>query len=366
VSGGNPALAGRRRTPRAFCGDCYPWPLIEALTDGLEVAACYIVREKRRLETRQNKPYLKLVLGDGTGEISANIWDEVDRWDPLCPEAAVIGVHGRVSLYQDRLQLRVQSIELLEPEPNDVEKLLPSSPLERAGLEKQLDSLISSVKDAPLRSLLRRCLGKSTALGAAFREHPAAKRNHHAYLCGLLEHSVSVASLCSRMAGHYQDQGLAVDRDLLVTGALLHDIGKLRELSPLPNVAYTTEGQLLGHILIGLQIVAAEAAQLARLPEQRLLLLQHLIASHQGRPEWDSPKVPQLVEALILHYADDLDAKLNQARGLLSATPSGSWSAYDRSMERSFFRPGEPREADDPGPGDPDQAAELLIDLFRS
>jgi 3'-5' exoribonuclease len=356
----------RARGPREFCGECYPWPLIGELSDGVEVAACYIVREKRRLETRQSKPYLKLILGDGTGEISANIWDEVDRWDPLCPEAAVIGVQGRVSLYQDRLQLKVQSIELLEPEPEDLEKLLPASPLERAGLEKQLDSLIASVKDAPLRSLLRRCLGKSTEMGAAFRVHPAAKRNHHAYLCGLLEHSVSVATLGSRLAAHYHDQGLEVDRDLLVAGALLHDIGKLRELSPLPTVAYTTEGQLLGHILIGLQMVAAEAAHVPKLQEQRLLLLQHLIASHQGRPEWASPKVPQVVEAMILHYADDLDAKLNQVRTLLGGTAPGGWTAYDRSMERSFFRPGDSPSAETPGPGHPDEAVELLIDLFRS
>jgi 3'-5' exoribonuclease len=360
------AVPANVRAPRAFCGALYPWPLISELRDGVDVAACYIVRERRRLETRQNKPYLKLVLGDGSGEITANIWDDVEQWEPLCPETAVIGVQGRVSLYQDRLQLKVTSLELLEAEPEDLERLLPASPLERAGLEKQLDSLISSVKDPPLRSLLRRCLGKSTALGAAFRVHPAAKRNHHAYLCGLLEHSVSVATVCARLAAHYQEQGVQIDRDLLVAGALLHDIGKLRELSPLPSVQYTTEGQLLGHILIGLQMIVMEAANVPNLTQERLLLLQHLVASHQGKPEWDSPKVPQLLEGLLLHYADDLDAKINQARGLLAGTQPGGWSVYDRSLERSFFRPGEPREGARNAPGDPEEAVELLIDLFRS
>jgi 3'-5' exoribonuclease len=374
------APAARLSGPRAFCGDRYPWPLVAELSDGFDLVGCFFVREKKRLETRQNKPYLRLQLGDRTGEITAFIWDDAERWDALCPADGVVGVRGRVSLYQERLQLKIDAIEALEPDGDDLELLLPSSPRDRAAMEKELDALVASVADEALRALLRRLVGRSTATGREYRVHPAAMRNHHAYLCGLMEHSLSVAAACDRLAGHYREQGFEVDRDLLVTGALLHDIGKLRELRALPANGYTDEGRLLGHIVIGIGIVEREAARVAGLADDRLLLLQHLIASHQGRPEWDSPKVPQMVEALILHYADDLDAKLVQARSLLRDVAPGEWSAYDRSLERSLFHPHRTDRA--PGAEEPDQperrsrgsreeedraapGRDSLIDLFR-
>lgn len=361
-SGGN---GGRHPAPRVFCGDCYPWPLIVELADGLELTACYFVREKRRGETRQNKPYLKLVLGDSTGEIVGNVWDDAERWDLLCPEDGVVGVRGKVSLYQDRLQIKVDALQPLEAEDADLERLLPASRRDRAIMERELEALVGSVRDDGLRALLRRCVGKGTELGRLFRTHPAAKRNHHAYLCGLLEHSLSVATTCDRLAAHYAEQGLTMDRDLLVTGALLHDIGKVRELKALPASGYTTEGQLLGHIVLGIQMVAREAATVDGLPEGQLLLLQHLIASHQGKPEWDSPKVPQILEGLILHYADDLDAKLNLASGLLGGVAPGEWSAYDRGLERSLFQPPVLPAGGEVEPVPSEEAVEMLMDLFR-
>jgi 3'-5' exoribonuclease len=275
-------------------------------------------------------------------------------------------VRGRVAVYQDRLQLKIEAIEPLDAEGDDLARLLPASKRDRAVMEKELDALVGSVQDEALRTLLRRCLGKTGALGREFRVHPAAKRNHHAYLCGLLEHSLSVATACDRLASHYREQGIAVDRDLLVAGALLHDIGKLRELKPLPSGGYTTEGQLLGHIVIGIQMVAREADGVPDLGEERLMLLQHLIASHQGKPEWDSPKVPQMIEAILLHYADDLDAKLNQARALLEDVEPGGWSAYDRSLERSLFQPPARRADGEADAVEPQEAVDVLIDLFRA
>jgi 3'-5' exoribonuclease len=362
-----PDSAPQRLRPRAFCGDRYPWPLVMELSDGVDVLAVYLVREKRRLETRQNKPYLRLLLGDRSGEITAHVWDDADRWEPLCDEAAVVGVRGRVSAYQDRLQIKVDSLHPLEADEDDLERLLPCSPRDRVQMEKELDALVASVRDAGLRGLLRRCVGKGTEMGRKFRVHPAAKRNHHAYLCGLLEHSLSVATLCHRMAEHYATQGVTLNRDLLVTGALLHDIGKLRELGAMPANSYTDEGRLLGHIVLGIQMVLREAAGVRGLADEQLLLLQHLIASHQGKPEWDSPKMPQVIEALVLHYADDLDAKLNQVRSLLGNVSPGQWSAYDRQMERAFFQPppllpnGSEVET-----VSSEEAVELLIDLFRT
>jgi 3'-5' exoribonuclease len=355
-----------RNNLRSFCGGRFPWPLIVELSDGDDVLACYLVHEKRRAETRNNKPYLKLTLGDRSGRIDGYVWDDADRWDPLCEAEEVVGVRGRIGSYQDRLQLRVQTIEPLHVEDTDLEYLLPASPRSCTEMERELDALVTSIRDAPLRALLQRCLGRSTELGRSFRVHPAAKRNHHAYLSGLLEHSLSVAGVCDRLVEHYQGQGVSLDRDLLVAGALLHDIGKIRELRGFPAPGYTDAGKLLGHIVIGIQMVGKQAEEVSDLPPERLLLLQHLIASHQGKPEWDSPRVPQLREALVLHYADDLDAKMNQVGGLLEGVTAGEWTSYDRSMGRSFFQPPSIRASDEVEPVPAEEAMDVFMDLFRS
>ncbi|HET6233044.1 MAG TPA: HD domain-containing protein, partial [Longimicrobiaceae bacterium] len=228
-----------------------------------------------------------------------------------------------------------------------------------------LDQLVETVSDLALRTLLTRCVGKKTTLGKQFRMHPAAKKNHHAYLGGLMEHSLSVARSADRLGAHYQSQGARIDRDLLVAGALLHDIGKVRELAAHRTIMYTDEGQLLGHILIGLQIVTREAEALPGISPEKLLHLQHLIASHQGRHEWASPKVPQTLEAMILHYADDLDSKMNPAMAALAAVDEGAWSAYDRGMERAFFQPPAFPNVPEVEPVAPAELAGVLIDLFR-
>ncbi|MEX2583525.1 MAG: HD domain-containing protein, partial [Gemmatimonadota bacterium] len=270
----------------AFCGSV-PWPLVVELADGDDVAACYVVRESRRLQTKSNQPYLRLVLGDRSGTIDGVVWDEVDRWEALCAAKEVVGVRGRVSFYQDKPQLRVTSVERITPAAGDMEYLLPASPRDRELMERELDAHIASIKDRPFRALLRRCLGRETELGRAFRQHPAATRNHHAYLHGLLEHTLSVASSCERLAEHYREQGIQLDRDLLITGALLHDLGKVKELEGPPAPSYTTLGRLLGHIVIGIELVGREGEKVPEMEPDRLLLVQHLIASHQGKPEWD-------------------------------------------------------------------------------
>lgn len=351
-------------SPRSFCG-VYPWPLIETLAVGAEVNACYLVQECSRGETKHGKPFLRLLLADRSGTIMAMVWEDALRCEPICQPASIVGVRGVVQPYDGKRQINVVRVEALVAAADDLEYLLPASRRPREQLDAELDALIGSVADRPLRKLLQRCLGRSTELGRAFRLHPAAKKNHHAYLSGLLEHSVSVAGTCNALARHYAAQGIPLDRDLLVAGALLHDIGKVKELKGVPGAGYTNEGQLLGHIVIGIQMVGREGEKVPGLGEDRLLLLQHLIASHQGKPEWDSPKVPQLVEALVLHYADDLDAKLNQVRTILSGVAPGEWSGYDRGFGRSFFQPPALPVTEEVEPVSQDEAVELFIDLFR-
>lgn len=350
---------GGALAPRDFCGRV-PWRLIAELTDGEEVVACYLVHQVRRLLTKAGQPYLKVLLGDRTGTIDAVIWDDVDRWEPVCVPSRVIGVRGQVSMYQGRPQLRVLSVAPVEADATEMRFLVPAAPRDFDLMERELDAQIASVSDRGLRGLLRRCLGRDTEIGKRFRRHAAATRNHHAYLHGLLEHTLSVASACDRLAEHYREQGIQIDRDLLITGALLHDVGKVEELEAPPAVSYTTSGRLLGHIVIGIGIVERESSAVRGLDAERVLLVQHLIASHQGKPEWDSPRVPQMLEAFILHYADDLDAKMNQAMSALADVAPGEWSEYDRSLARSLYRT--PRSGSvAPGSADADDA---LIDLF--
>ena len=351
--------------PRAFCGAA-TWPLVADLRDdGREVVACYLVHDKQKRETRAGKPFLTLTLGDRSGTIEAKVWDDAERLDGLVARDDVVGVRARVGVFNDRLELNVAVVQPVEVGDDDLEVFLPASPRDRGQMCRELDALVATVADLPLRTLLVRCVGKGTQLGRTFRLHPAAKRNHHAYLGGLLEHSLSVATAADRLCAHYGALGAELDRDLLVAAALLHDVGKVRELAARRSFVYTDEGQLLGHILLGLQMVTREAEQIPGFSADRLLHLQHLIASHQGRLEWASPKVPMTLEALVLHAADELDARMNTAMRMVGGLEPGGWTGFDRHLERALHRPAQP--AADPAvePVPPQEVVEVLIDMFR-
>jgi 3'-5' exoribonuclease len=357
-----------RRSPRDFCGGA-TWPCVAELREGVDVTACFLVHEKQRRETKAGKPFLELVLGDASGTVAAMVWDDAERVDACVAADDVVGVRARVGSYRDRLQLTVGVAQPLEVGDDDLASFLPASPRDRAEMARELDALVLSMEDAGLRALLERCVGRATPLGRAFRIHPAAKRNHHAYLGGLLEHSLSVAHAADLLAAHYRRAGAPLDRDLLVAAALLHDVGKVRELSSSRTFGYTDEGQLLGHILLGLRLVEREAEQVADLAPERLLHLQHLVASHQGRLEWASPKVPMTLEALILHASDELDARMASAARVVGALEPGTWSPFDRHLDRALYRPPTIRTPD-AGAGsdaDPDADADdgMMIDLFR-
>jgi 3'-5' exoribonuclease len=339
------AAAPSGYSPREWIGSGeYPWPPTLGLADGERVTACFSVNSVAVGRTRANAPFLKLQLADSHGVIEARMWNDVEAVADHVHTGSYVGVRGCLETYQDQRQLKIEELALLRIELDDLMLFLPRSARPPARMEAELGAFINSVSDAPLRRLLEQVLGAGTETGHAFRMAPAAKQNHHAYLGGLIEHTLSVAGVCDMLARHY---GAPVDRDLLLAGALLHDIGKIREIGARGGFPYTDEGKLLGHILIGLQIVAEAAATVPELGQQRVLLLQHLIASHQGRYEWQSPREPRILEGLLLHYADDLDAKMNQAGNLLDGVAAG-WTAYDRSLARDFLRH---RASEEPGAG---------------
>jgi 3'-5' exoribonuclease len=312
-----------------------PWPAAATLRAGDMLVACYALAGMQLLRTRHEKPYLRLQLVDVHGPLEGRVWDDAQRYAEVLQPGSYVGVRGRIEIFNGERQLKVEAIAPVEVPPEYLELLLPRSRRDANEMDRELAGWIESVADDALRALLAALLGEGTDTGRDYRLAPAAKRNHHAYLGGLLEHTLSVTALCAFLAEHYADAG--IDRDLLVTAALLHDIGKIRELGTHAGFPYTTEGRLLGHILIGLQLVRDAARATGGLDAQRLLLLEHLIASHQGRYEWQSPREPRILEGILLHYADDLDAKMNQIGSLLAVLPAG-WSPYDRTFQREFLR----------------------------
>jgi 3'-5' exoribonuclease len=327
-----------------------PWPPAAELDAGDRVIACYSISSAAAARTKHDKPYLRLQLSDLHGTIEARVWDDAERLIPIAQAGLYVGVRGRIEVFQGQRQVVVDQLERVKVEPGDLGLFMPRCPRDPAELDAQLTDLMASVKEESLRKLLRHLLGPKSETGQWFRQAPAAKRNHHAYVGGLLEHTVSVTRLCAGMASHY---GTIVDRDLLVTGALLHDIGKVAEIAVEAGFPYTTAGKLLGHILLGLEMVH-DAGRRLDVPESRLRLVEHLIAAHQGRYEWQSPREPHTLEALILHYADDTDAKVQQAIDLVRGSDEG-WTDYSRSFGREFFKhegARDPRSADRP-PADP-------------
>jgi 3'-5' exoribonuclease len=322
-------------SPRAWIGTAaFPWPSIETVRNGEAVVGCYCVVNVQQARTKSDKPYLKLVLTDRHGTFEARVWEDADVHERNLVPGSYVGVKGKLEVFNLERQVRVEDVAPLTVELEELDLFLPRSARLPSDMDRDLEELIRSIRDVPLRTLVQKLLARRSEVGSAFRLAPAAKHNHHAYIGGLQEHTLSVAHLCDMLAKHY---GADIDRDLLIAGALLHDIGKVREIGAKAGFPYTDEGKLLGHILLGLRMVQDAAVAVHDLSRSRLMLLEHLIASHQGRYEWQSPREPAILEGLLLHYADDLDAKLNQATRVLPQEETG-WSEYDRGFRRSFLR----------------------------
>ena len=353
-------VAPNRVAPREFVGDSsFPWPQVRSLRAGQPLVACYSLLQVQQARTRQDKLYLKLVVGDAYGPVPARVWENAEALLAWLRPGVFVGVRGRVEDFNGERQISVDEIAPLEVAGDDLDLFLPRSERDPGVMERELAALVDSLRDPPLRELLHRMLLIDGRLAGEFRRAPAAKHNHHAYLGGLLEHTLSVTAVCDGLATHY---GPTVDRDLLVSAALLHDVGKIREILPEVGFPYSDEGKLLGHIVIGMRIVADAAREVPSLTEERLLLLQHLIASHQGRFEWQSPKEPRILEGLLLHYADDLDAKFNQASALLRDVDAG-WSSYDRGFARDFLRHLDRRLPHPPRVAEADAAQDPVADV---
>src|SRR5215471_3020475 len=309
-------------------------PLVSDLNSEQNITTFFLVCEKEIRSTREGKPYLRLELGDCSGTIEARMWDQFEAAAKGINRDDFVKVQARVEIYKNRPQLSVMQVRLAKPEEIDLADFLPQTKADVAKMYAQLLEYAASIGNPWLKKLVSGIFN-DPAIAARYKRAPAAKVMHHAYIGGLLEHVVSLCGLAKQLAAHYPE----LDLDLLLTAAILHDVGKLDELCYDRTIGYTVEGQLLGHIVMEVQTVSKAMDAIEGFPPNLKTVVKHLLISHHGEYEFGSPKLPMIREALVFHYLDDLDSKLAAARAAL-AVESGEpeWSAYSGALGRKFLR----------------------------
>lgn len=306
---------------------------IKDLKEGDRVFDIYLCKHKQSAVTKNGKPYESVVLQDKTGTIDAKVWEPnnpgIGDYDAL----DYIEVYGDVNNFQGALQISVKRIRVCgEGECNPAD-YLPVSSKDINGMFRELLALIQSVGNPYLKKLLEAFFVEDKDFIKAFQNSSAAKTVHHGFVGGLLEHTLGVVKLCDYYCSAYP----VLKRDLLLTAAMCHDIGKTKEISPFPENDYTDDGQLLGHIVMGSQMVAEKAAGIQGFPHGLLAEVQHCILAHHGKYEYGSPKIPALIEALALNYADDTDAKLETFKEILENNRENTgWLGYNRLFESNL------------------------------
>ena len=309
--------------------------MISDLELGAEVADLFILAVAQQGQAR-NGPYWRLEFRDASGSIGGKIWSPQSQAYPDLTAGAPVWVKGRVTSYRDRLELAIEGMRLLDETETaalDLSLFMPASPFSPAAMLEELLALCRrELTHKPWRKLIISLLSDDD-VASRLRLAPAAKAMHHAYAGGLLEHTLSVARLCMRLADHYPH----LDRQALLAGAVCHDLGKIWELTSGMSVDYTQAGRLVGHIFLVLDRLAPFIKKSGLEPDL-VEHLQHLILSHHGTHEFGSPRLPATAEALALHYADNIDAKLQQVSAALTGVEENGWSAYNAPLERFLFQ----------------------------
>jgi len=306
---------------------------IRDFKDGDRVFDIYLCKHKTSAVTKNGKPYENVILQDKTGTIDAKVWDPNNPGIGDYGTLDYIEVYGDVNNFQGALQISIKRIRVCQEGEYNPADYLPVSSKDIDTMYKELLELVQSIENPFLKKLLELFFVEDEAFQKAFRNSSAAKTVHHGFVGGLLEHTLSVTKLCDYYCSNYP----VLKRDLLLTAAMCHDIGKVREISAFPENDYTDDGQLLGHIVMGSQMVAQQAAKIEGFPHVLLTEIQHCILAHHGKYEFGSPKIPALIEALALNYADDTDAKLETFKEILeNNSENKGWLGYNRLFESNL------------------------------
>jgi 3'-5' exoribonuclease len=298
------------------------------------ITSNFVVVSKQIKPKKTGEPYLALILGDRTGQLDAKMWDNVDEVLNGFEQDDFLKVKGLVNKYKNRFQLTIHKLRKLGESEIEFSDYLPKTTKDIDELWLTLGNFVASFQNAHLKSLVLAFMADAE-IAAAYRNAPAAKTLHHAYIGGLLDHVVSLMRSCDLVCRNYPQ----VNRDLLLTGVFLHDIGKIHELTYNRSFSYSTRGQLLGHMIIELEMLQAKLALVPDFPVELKTLLEHLIISHHGEYEFGSPKLPMFPEALLLHYMDDLDSKMEAMRAHFEreAESEGPWTSYNASLGRPLL-----------------------------
>ena len=304
------------------------------IREGDNIREIYLCKEVRTLQSKVGKSYLALTLQDKTGTADGKVWDinaAIEEFEAM----QFISVEAKVVIFQDKPQLNITRIRKAGEGEYDPVDYVPCSKYDPEEMKQELRKFIESVKEPHCRALLEDLFITDNEFSKAFCTHSAAKSMHHGFVGGLLEHTLSVTRVCHCFCKCYP----MLKRDLLITAALCHDIGKIEELTDFPMNEYTDEGNLLGHIIIGTQIVSERIAKIEGFPPALAAELKHCIVSHHGKYEYGSPKIPAIMEAMALHFADNLDAKLETFKEAIEASDGKTmWLGFNRSFDSNIRR----------------------------
>lgn len=321
---------------------------VSQLTAGQQVEEIFLVARKVLAETKAGKPYLALGLMDKTGEIEARVWDNALQFDSLAEEGAFVRVQAVARPFRDQLQLGVSGLQPVAENQVNPGDFMPTSRRSPAEMSSELAAVIKGIGNAAIKALLQEIFQGDVL--DRFQRAPAAKRLHHAYLGGLMEHTLSVVAMAEQCARHYP----LLDRDLLLAGALLHDLAKIDEYEyARPPFNYTDRGRLVGHLVLGVDLVRRAADKVPVIKRDQVDQLVHIILSHHGQLAYGSPVLPMTPEAILLHHLDDMDAKMNSLDELRrKMTGTGcQWTDYQRHLERYLYLRGNEDSDEDAAPG---------------
>ena len=310
---------------------------IDGLCEGETIRNVYLCKGKRSAETRNGKPYDNLILQDKTGTLDGKVWDPNSQGIADYDEKDFIEVFGDVINYNGNLQLNIRQIRKAEEGEYNPADYMPTTEKSVDGMYEELTAYIRQISNKYLRQVLEFYYIKDEAFIKKFKAHSAAKTVHHGFSGGLLEHTLSVTRMCDYFATSYS----ILNRNLLLSSAILHDIGKVKELSDFPDNDYTDEGQLIGHIVIGVEMINDAIRSIPGFPEKLAHELKHCIVAHHGELEYGSPKKPALAEAVALNMADSTDAKLQTLTELFKGKTGTDWLGYNRLFESNLRRASE-------------------------
>jgi len=299
------------------------------------VRTSFLVRSKELMQSRNGKPYLAMQLGDRTGAIDTRVWEDADRLTDTFGEGDIVAVFGKTHFFQNRLQLVVDHLVPLAPEEVKLEEYLPSSGADLNAQYEELVEIFRGLENHWVRDISLGLL-EDPEIAARYKLCPAAKTIHHAFIGGLLAHSLQLLRMADAVLPLYAD----IDRDLVLFGCAFHDFGKIYELSYDGNFNYTDEGRLVGHIAIGVQLIDRKIRAIPEFPKSLEWHLKHLILSHHGKLEYGSPKRPHTIEALFVHHLDDMDSKINSVQTFMKAEKNAArWTAHHKAYDQYYYKP---------------------------